>query len=312
MKTLRTIFAILSVSFVFSTLKAEGPETVYLHAPKFLTPLVEKWAEEYTRLNAQTKIVVLNGADDSKADAKVKAGWANEPVNDGNTKTIYTGRYALVPVANQNNPYLKQLNRDGVDKKLLKDLYFQEDVLAEEKSKNQVKYKAVTVYSRGNQAASAEVFSNFFGQNATQLRGKKINGDEQFLVNALRKDTLGVSFNALNYLYDVETRNIKEGLAPLPVELQLGKRETDVLDAGDNLDQIIYSLETGSSDLIPVERFGVEFLNNSSKSKAIVDFLSWTLNEGQNYSAYYGFLTLDQATLSAQSKSLSVELLTSK
>lgn len=312
MKTFKIIIAAIVAHLYVLQAGAETPEVVYLHAPRFLTPLVENWTREYSRLHTQTQFVVLNGVDDSKADARFTASESGVQNADGSSVVVFVGRYALIPFTNQNNPLLPQLKKEGIDQKLLKEVYFERDAFVEEgQPKKHAKYNIFNVYSRSNQAVSTEVFAGFYGQDVARIRGKKINGDESFLVSALRKDTLGLSFNSLNYLYDLETRHVKEGVVPLPLELHSGKKENVVLEAELDLDKILQSLETKESDLIPVERFGVEYPVNSSKAKAIAHFLHWAANEGQNYNGHFGFLSLDAVTLNAQNKQWSNELLTS-
>jgi ABC-type phosphate transport system substrate-binding protein len=112
----------------------------------------------------------------------------------------------------------------------------------------------------------------------------------------VQKDKTGVSFNYLNYLYDINSRKLKNNIAILPLDLK--KEYSDILSEA-NLDKTIALLESKSIDIIPIEEFAFTFTNNKLTPK-VQQFLTWVLSEGQAYNHQYGLLQLDEKTAKQQ------------
>lgn len=299
MKTLRYISLILLSAFITITTQAQNNETLYIKAEKFTLPLIEKWISEYSQINPNAKIKVTNS--DDEANVKLVLKSENIPSSE---KIVYVGRYALLPVANKNNQVIEELNKNKLNKKIIKEFFFENDFPGNENKKIAKLKENTTVYS-GNKANSGSVFfANYFGLTASDLRDKRISGDDVFLLSAIEKDQTGITINNLSYLYDLKTRKLKDNLAILPLDL---KKEYASVLASDNLDQTIDLLQKEKVDLIPINEFGFV----ASKTTPVASqFLAWILKDGQQYNNDYGFLTLDNATLASQQKNVNNNYLT--
>lgn len=274
-------------------------DVIYIKAPKFTSPLVEKWINEYNKKNNQVKFKFAEMQSiKENVDIQLVISEPSEPVLQTGDFISIVGRYALLPVSSINNPVLVELNKKRLNSKRLKELFFEEDILDEDLSNKSKKKINATIYSGNNNESGAIAFASHFGYSPTNLKGKKISGDDIYLLHAIQKDNSGITFNNLSYLYDMNTRRLKNNVAIIPLDLNKGQQE---MLAQSNIDKTIELLENESIDLIPVESFGFVYQNNLP---AIKDFLKWILTEGQNYNHQYGFLRLDPKTLITQQKQI--------
>ena len=255
-------------------------EKVVIESSRFAVPLAEKWAEEYEKVNPGVDIVLIKGnSSDDEVDLSLSS-----------LGNIPAARFALLPVTNVDNPNLKELNRKKLNSKDISELFFLGNVLESSAGSNNTEFD-LTVYSGNNSDSFAEAFASHFGYMKADIKGKRISGDDIFLVNAIQKDNEGVAFNNLSYIFDVETRNLKEGLAIISLDI---KNEHIKVLGEENIDKAIDLLENESISLIPIETFG--FISEKENNEA-ARFLDWVLTEGQKYNKEYGFLRVSHEHL---------------
>jgi ABC-type phosphate transport system substrate-binding protein len=125
------------------------------------------------------------------------------------------------------------------------------------------------------------------------------------LLNAIRKDSTGVTFNNLSYIYDLKDRRLKDEIALLPLDV---KKEQFEIISSENIDRTLSLLEEHNIELIPVESIG--FAYDKQERKSVKDFLQWIITDGQKFNHEYGFLNLDKKTLAYQKEEIGHQLLT--
>ncbi|MDR3269750.1 MAG: substrate-binding domain-containing protein [Tannerella sp.] len=281
-------------------------QEIHIEGIKFVHPIVEKWIAEYKKENPDSKFNVKVEADKESRSTGlfVVANYVSNDEAGNNNKVIYVGRYALIPVSNKNNPLIEKVGK-GLKKKELKNLVFEKDLLDDEAYEDDGKEKyTATVYSRGGQTSTTLALAGYFAQAPERIRGKKIIGDEIYLLNALQKDENGIAFNTLNYVYDLKTRQLKANLTILPLNLKSEQREALL---SQNIDKAIEALEDAKIEMIPVEKFGLIIPEEYADNAEVRKFAGWILSHGQAYNHEFGFLTLDAGTLAAQKKELKNE-----
>ncbi len=144
------------------------------------------------------------------------------------------------------------------------------------------------IYSGSNATSVAASFAHNFGEESSSFRGKRISGDDLFLNTALTKDPLGVSFNALPNIFDLQSRHIKDDLTIIGIDVKKSIEETFSDKA--TLDELITVLENGKISEVTVEKIGVSY---NQGDDAINHFLEWVLENGTMYNHEYGLLNLD-------------------
>jgi ABC-type phosphate transport system substrate-binding protein len=310
LKKLLLTTALINTAAITSVKAEDGREgkarAIYVESAKYTLPLLEKWVTEYNKTNPEVP-VEWGGKNSENIDLRIVANVDTENDNlsdDGKTVT-YIGRSALLPVTTKENPLYEQISRKKFGKKELKRLFFAEDLLDEDDSSKDKFKEQLTVYSGGGKASSATFFASYFGQSSSDFRGKKIQGDDIYLLHAISKDSTGVTFNNLSYIYDLKNRQIKDKIALLPLDIKKGQLE---VIKSENLDETISLLENEKVELVPVLNIGFAW-NGQADAR---QFLKWIITEGQKFNHEFGFLQVDEKTLSYQKNLLENILLTNK
>ena len=280
--------------------------TYYIHAPRFVRPLIEKWISEYKKVNSHANFAIAKTAETkgkSALNIQLKETSAN---NDLAQHTIYFAEYAILPVAGRNSDAAKSLAKQELSSKSIKSLYFEKDDF-EEQNKTDKKAAAYVVYTgNGSQSISAE-FASHYGKDVSSFRGKRLVGDDLFLNTAIVKDPQGITFNAVPNLYDLQTRKLKSDLALLPIDVEKNQRAAFAEEA--TVDDLIRVLEANKGGDIPVERIGLTYQDGDSN---VTNFIAWILQEGATYNHEYGLLQLDAKLLAQQAKNLPSRLTAQK
>lgn len=302
------IFALLLANTIVVAQNG-ATETLKISGTKFTYPLIEKWIAEYTKVNPGAKIALVSkGTNGQSVDLNVIAHQPSKEELKDNQEIIYAGRYALLPVTNSRNPLFAIARKKGFTKKEVDKLFF--DVInyddEDEPKKEKPKF-ASTIYARENQACASTALAGYFGHTASEIKGKKVFGDDIHLLSALKKDTVGITYNNLGYLFDTNTRKLKDGIALLPLDVR--KENKDLLYG--SVDDVIALLERTPVETIPVEKIGFIY-SQQTVSRELADFLKWVLNEGQKYNHNYGFLNLNSDVLAQQKSKLAETNLTLK
>lgn len=301
MKSFRLIqitVILLITTGVITTVSAEtvnptgNKSVITIESTRFAIPLVEKWADEYEKVNPDVEIVLVkNRATEETADLSLISYTIADKNIEKDNKLINAGRFALLPITNAENPYLDLLNKKRLNSKGIKELFFENVEVAEAlESSKESKYD-VTIYSGNNSDSFAEIFASHFGYLKSDIKGRKISGDDVYLINAIQKDNEGITFNNLSYIFDIKTRSLKDGVAIIPLDLK--KEQREILEEAD-VDKTIALLEKESIPLIPIESIG--FISES-KNKEVEKFIEWVSTEGQKYNREYGFLKAEYEQL---------------
>jgi ABC-type phosphate transport system substrate-binding protein len=302
----QVLFALFISSSVFASENA-AKEPIVISGTKFTYPLIEKWIAEYEKVNPNANIQLAAKTNGGQvADLNIIAHQPTQNELQPNQEIIYAGRYALLPVTNNNNPILAAVAKKGLNKKELDKLFFEVVDYDSDEPAQKSKFRA-NIYSRDNQACASTALAGYYGHQSSEIRGKKVFGDDIYLLSAIKKDSIGLTYNNLGYLYDVNSRNLKEGIALLPLDL---KKEAKSIQSG-NLDEVLSVLESTKVETIPVEKIGFIYSQQNAK-KELSAFLKWVLTDGQKFNHNKGFLNLDKQALAEQESRLSDRFLTLK
>ncbi len=262
---------------------------IAIKANKATKPLIEKWAEAYSAVRPDVKIEVVSG------NQQANLSLVYSRTEDENT--TYVGRYAILPVTPADNPILDELTKSEWKEKDLTSLFFVNDEYDDDdnNSKKSKIASKLTVYSGNSKTSASNAFAAHFGRTSSEIKGKKIAGDDAFLINAISKDKESVTFSQLTNIYDLQTRTLRSDLALIPLS---AKKNTWQLIANGSLDDVLKIIEAQPTDLITVEEFGLTY--NNDLNSATEAFLRWVVTDGQVYNNQIGFLPLTEREARAQ------------
>ena len=293
MKRIALAIAVL-LSINISHIWAEGNSTNtssvrYVKVPRFARPLVEKWITEYAKTRPGVEFQIAKGnQNQGNIDLNVVFDNHNQ---ENNAKVfshiVYFGEFAVLPITASGSEAAKVLEGKHLNSKKLKQLYFLEDEFDEDVKKIK-QFERLVIYSGSNATSVASSFARNFGEESSNFRGKRISGDDLFLNTALAKDPLGVSFNALPNIFDLQSRHIKSDLSIIGIDVKKNLEENFSNKA--TLDDLIAILENDKVSEVAIEKIGVSY---NEADEALNQFLQWVLTHGTKYNHEYGLLNLD-------------------
>ena len=263
-----------------------------IKSPRFARPLVEKWIEEYAKTEPGVTFQIAKGQGES--DLSVAIADQQEKTQDLFSHWIYIGETAVLPITARSSEAARLLEGKHLNAKKLKQLFFLNDDFEEDVKRNKA-FEAITIYSGSNATSVAGSFAHNFGEESTNFRGKRIAGDDLFLNTAIAKDPLGVSFNTLSNIFDLQSRHLKNDLTL--VGLDLKKDVAGSFSDKGSLDEVLQILENEKPAEVAVEKVAITF---NGTDEAVNRFLQWVLENGTKYNHQYGLLNLDQKETSAQ------------
>ena len=305
-----TIAVLLSINI--SSVWAEGNSTNtssvrYVKAPRFARPLVEKWISEYAKTQPGVEFQIAKGnQNQGNIDLNVVFDSQDIKTKDFSHIVVYFGEFAVLPITASGSEAAKVLEGKHLNSKKLKQLYFLNDDFEEDVKKIK-QFEKLVIYSGSNATSVASSFAHNFGEESSNFRGKRISGDDLFINTALLKDPLGVSFNALPNIFDLQSRHIKSNLTLIGIDVKKNLEKNFSDEA--TLDEVIAALENGKIQEVAVEKIGVSY---NIADDAVNQFLNWILTAGTKYNHEYGLLNLDNKQSQAQIEKVKSEFTAQK
>lgn len=150
----------------------------------------------------------------------------------------------------------------------------------------------ISVYTRSDACGAAEMWAKYLGDYRQEdLKGTAVYGDPG-LAEAVKKDSLGIGFNNLNYAYDMETGKPIAGLRVIPIDLNENSR----IDEDENFyatrAELLQAIATGHYPSPPAREL---YLVTQTEFTGIAEeFVRWVLTGGQQYCSEAGYIVLPE------------------
>ena len=256
-------------------------QNIAIKAPAFAQPLVEQWIKSYNDSHSASESVSL-AAKNAEADIQITV--SEQQAKQLGQSNIVFGRYAILPFAAAGSEAARTFGNKKLNKTRLAHIYFNLDEEEDEFGDYTDSHKGMTIYSGNSQATVANSFAEYFGQQSTAFRGKRIQGDDRFVNLAVSRDQKGLALNAVSNLYDLNSRSLREGIQLL--NLDVNRRVQTALN-DNNLDELITVLEENESDAIAIANIGLSY---DAQNPQTAEFVSWVLTEGVKYNHQFGLL----------------------
>jgi phosphate transport system substrate-binding protein len=281
-----------TVAFLSSTAQIKDNGKVIITGTKFTFPLINEWIKEFQEKYPDVSIGLQqkDAAPSEQANLFI-SGHALAP---SEIKTGYhlikVARYAILPITNEQNPWLKTVATTGIDKEQLKSIFFEKQNEANNAAKKNV---SLAIYTREQKGCAPIAFANYYNLKQENINGKQLQGDDKVLLKAVTDDKNGITYNNLGYIYDLKTRKVPSPIAIVPID-QNGNGKLDVSEKiYDNLDVLITAIESGKTKEIPVEYITLAVPDEiSTENNNLKLFADYVLSSGQKKNGYYGFLGL--------------------
>ena len=295
----KIIFALLMLTGLFvnqSYSQEKSDNKVIITGTRFTYPVVEKWLVEFKKTHPDVNIRLARLGEPAADSANLRITSHDVDVSALKAGETYVAiaKYGLLTIANEKSPLVAYYKDKGLQEADINQLFFTDH------TGQKLNY---VVYTREQKSCAPISFASYFGHSFSDLSGTKVPGDDKALLQALRKDSLGISYNNLGYVYDIRSRKLAEGIAILPVDLNHnGKIDKDERFYN-TLDEVIARYEGAPNNLLATEDVNVVYQKSTSNPNLQV-FLNWVLNDGQKYNHEVGFLNFNTVELAKQKQAL--------
>lgn len=276
--------------------------TITISGAFALYPMANTWATEFHALHPGVKFNVSAGGA-GKGMADVLAGVADlgmfsKEISQGEIDKgaygIAVTKDAVLCTVSDKNPVLDQLKKEGLKKSDFAQYFLTDGKKYWKNSKNEV-----SVYTRADACGAAEVWVRYMGgKSQEELKGIAVYGDPG-LAEAVKNDPKGIGFNNVIYVYDYTSGNKYPGVEVVPIDIN----ENGVIDPEEdfynNMADVTKAIAEGRYPSPPARP--LYFVSkNKPTNPAVIAFLQWILDQGQNFVVENGYILLDKAMIEEQ------------
>ncbi len=289
---------------------AELTGNISLSGAWALYPMALKWAEEFKKVHPKVTIdVQAGGAGKGLADAlagMVDVGMVSREIHPTEVQkgafAVSVVKDAVVPTINAANPFLKDLQAQGLKREALAALWLEKTPPAWETLLGRTGKTQVRVYTRSDACGAAETWAAYFGKRQEDLGGIAVYGDPG-VADAVRRDVASIGYNNVNFAYDAASKKPVAGIAVLPIDVDGNGK----IDPGENF----YALRDDLTKAIAEGRYPspparpLYFVTKGKPAKPVlVEFLRWALTDGQKFVPETGYINLSAETLKGELKKM--------
>lgn len=264
-----------------------------------LYPMMVRWSEEYQALYPDVTFdISAGGAGKGMADALAEAvdiGMVSREIYE---EEIERGAFwvsvaidAVFPTANTDNPLWGELAGGGISQEMFTDIFITGKVTTWGQVVGRPELTdPIHVYTRSDACGAAATWAEYLGGAQEDLLGVGVYGDPG-LLDAVIKDRLGIGFNNLNYVFDMETGQPVAGARVVPIDLN-GDGEVGPEELFEMKTEATRAIADGLYPSPPARRLNL--VTKGSPSPLVESFIVWVLTEGQSYLGEAGYIPLSE------------------
>jgi len=216
-----------------------------------------------------------------------------KPAIEGQSWNMLVGRDVVVPIVNNENPYIDQLLDEGISPEEIKLFITQ----PEKRYWNSIipngKHLPINYYAI-KEGSSKILLTDFLGINGETIRGMAVE-DEKALVAAVRDDPLAIGFCSYKNTLVPNSNNMYHNISLLPID----KNENGNIDYIEQIYNDQEALMRGAwIGKYPISLVNSIYSISQVRPSTEVDlaFLKWLITDGQQqlYMSGYGQLTINE------------------
>ena len=301
MKQINFLYALAAILLMSSCVSKDQKEnTLNLSGAFALYPMVIKWSEEYKKENEEVRFnISAGGAGKGMADAlagTVDLGmFSREIAQEEKDKGVWwigLCKDAVLPTISADNPYLETLKTRGLTKDEFTGIFIDGSITDWGNVLNVDKKKEIQVYTRSDACGAAGTWAKYLGGKQEDLKGIGIHGDPT-LAEAVGKDPGGIAFNNTIYIYDIKTGKKRPGIEVIPIDINGNGTIDPEENIYDTFDDILKAIAEGIYPSPPARELYF-VAQGKPKKQATLDFIKWTLTDGQKFVKEAGYVSITQ------------------
>lgn len=278
--------------------KHQKERTINFSGAFALYPQVIKWAEEYKKEHEEVRFnISAGGAGKGMADAlagTVDLGMFSREImqveKDKGVWWIGLCKDAVIPTISNKNPYLETLKKRGLKKDEFIKIFIEKSITDWALLLNENKAEKICVYTRSDACGAAGTWAKYLGGTQEDIKGIGIHGDPA-LAEVVSKDPSGIAFNNTAYIYDIKSGEKRPGIEIIPIDIN----ENGCIDPEENFydsfNSVLKAIAEGKYPSPPARE--LYFVANGKPQKqAVLDFIKWTLTDGQEFVKEAGYVPI--------------------
>jgi phosphate transport system substrate-binding protein len=288
--------------------------TITISGAWALYPMAVRWAEEFQKLHPKAHLdIAAGGAGKGMADALagvVDLGGISREVFPSEMEKgawwVSVTKDAVVPVANESNPLIDEVLSCGLTVESARGIWITGDIkdwnTLTGLQPNESSHKEIHTYTRSDACGAAQTWAAYLAAAQEDLMGVGVYGDPG-LLEAVKKDPLGIGYNNLNYVYDGKTKKQMPGVRVIPLDLNCNGSVDDTESFYENRDSLVEAIGAGIYPSPPAR--DLHFVSHGKPTRTVVvEFIRWVLTDGQRFVDEAGYIRLGPEKLHEQLQKL--------
>jgi len=303
MKTNKIIWALILILLTSCVSKKQKEQTISISGAFALYPLVVQWSEEYKKEHPDIRFNISGGgAGKGMADAlggAVDLGMFSREITqsekDQGVWWVGLTIDAVVPTISDQNPYLDALEKRGITRDEMKAIFIDGSIKNWGDLLTDPNATAIAVYTRSDACGAAGTWAAYLGGKQENLNGIGIYGDPG-LAEAIVKDPAGIGFNNTIYAFDIKTGKNRPGIEVIPIDINENGSIDREEDFYDTFETMLKAIADGTYPSPPARE--LYFVSKGKPAKqSTLEFIRWTLTDGQKFIKEAGYIPIDQQEL---------------
>ena len=300
-KSIALMAAVLSFTASFSVAanKSASIDSIKVICSPELKSLAERWATEYSAIEPGIRVKVLNASTGNDAAMLFKGnviGLVPDsflPENMSRTAwKMVIGRDVIVPVFNSSNPYLKEINEQGISVELLNRFLTKTGAGNWGTLLNGEQKEKATYYILNEKSVQDNL--NEFLKTGQTPAGSLFVENSNDLIAAVQGDPFAIGFCKMGNLIDFDNQNFAQGVSLLPID----RNGNGKLDYNEKIYDDFSSFLRG----VWIGKYPKSLITNIYAATTIqttdpkqTAFLGWLVSKGQKYLFAEGYSDLISA-----------------
>jgi phosphate transport system substrate-binding protein len=295
------LLTLLVMLFIYTPANAAAKTRITISGAWALYPLMTVWADAYQKEHPGVLIDVSAGGA-GKGATDVLAGMVDigmisrEAQPDELSKGGYfvpVAKDAVVATVSDKNPVLKELRKKGVKKGMFERIWINNDIKTWGEVVGTTAKQGLHVYTRADSCGAAESWAKYLGKKQENLKGIGVNADPG-LLEAIKKDALGIGFNNYSYVYDLKTGKMIPGVAVVYIDVN-NNGVVDKEEVLDTREKLQSAIKKGTYPHPPARP--LYLMTKGNPMGATKDFIIWILSKGQGMVDSAGYMKIPQETI---------------
>jgi phosphate transport system substrate-binding protein len=270
-----------------------------------LYPLTVKWAEEFKKIHPGVKFdISAGGAGKGMTDALAKMvdiGLVSREINPEEVKKgafgVAVTKDAVVPTVSAANPNIKDILAIGLDHDAAVNIFITGKTKTWGQAIGTKSAVPIRIYTRSDACGAGETWAKYLGKKQEDLLGVGVFGDPG-LAQAVSKDPSGIAYNNIGYAYDAKTKKPNPGVKVIPLDVNDNGKIDPEENFYNTMDELVNAIAAGKYPSPPAR--DLYFVTSGKPvKKELVEFIRWSLTEGQKYVFDSGYINLPKEKLAA-------------